>query len=119
VEPLRRWLDESRASTLDTCNLSTRANTRKHVKDLLIPVGQLAIDKRLRLFEYSHLIALTLALNRVGFSEGSSPHGLLPIRSIVGRASYLLRSAQHACRPRVLAGTRQVIIKCIYLPISE
>jgi hypothetical protein len=119
VEPLRRWLDESRASTLDTCNLSTRANTRKHVKDLLIPVGQLAIDERLRLFEYSHHIVLTLALNRVGFSEGSLPRGSLPIRSIVRRASYLLHSAQHACRPRVLAGTRQVIIKCIYLPISE
>jgi hypothetical protein len=119
VEPVRRWLNGSRASTFDTCNLSTRANTRKHVKDLLIPVGQLAIDERLRLFEYSHHLVLTLALNRVGFSEGSLPRGSLPIRSIVGRASYLLHNAQHACRPRVLAGTRQVIIKCIYLPINQ
>ena len=108
-KPGRRWKYGSRTGTLETCNLSICANTRKHIIDLLTPVGLSLALRRVQFFDSSRHIVSTLALNRAGFSEGSPPCGSLPFRYVVGRASHPLHSAQHACRPRVMVGTHQVI----------
>ncbi len=50
-----------------------------------------------------------LALNRVGFPEGSLPRGFFPIRYIVRRASHPVISATVARLLRIPAGTRRVI----------
>ncbi len=105
-----------RTSTLETCNLTTCANT-KHIINLLIPIGSLPSDG-----VCGSLINLTISLrpqpfNPVRFRKGYPPHGFHPIRYIVRWAPHLFISAKVACHPRVLIGTYQVRTRrCNILP---
>ena len=89
-------------------NLSNPCSTKKHVFDLLIPVGLKDVTTRKILCLLSPYCPI-LALNRVGFPEGIPSHDFLPIRYIVRRASHPVISATAARLLRIPAGTCRVI----------
>ena len=68
---------QSRAGSYETCILTTCHSLKGVTFDLVIPVGLFSVTARTALCVFSPYCPLTLALNPVGFGEGSSTSRLL------------------------------------------
>jgi hypothetical protein len=106
---------QPRTGTLETCTLTTHANTGKHAFDLITPVGLYCLTARAALRLISPYRPI-LALNRMEFPEGFFCHQSNPIRYIVRGASHPVISATVARPRRRLAGTRQVHVYYSSIP---
>ena len=91
-------VQQFRASTLETCNLTACYSHKGVTFDLLSLGRSVALTMRadIQLISPYHS---SLALNRGGFPEGSACHHFDPIRYVVREASHPVISAT-AARPR-------------------